>query len=134
MLLSLDVGRMERHHRFQSEGRRNWCLMLVLKAVGPGTPLVAQWLRLQAPSSGSPGSIPGQATGSRMPQLKIPDAATKTQGNQINEYKLKKKINKGRGARRRGEGLEEESSREEKSKLDREKEKEGVRPRQRRTQ
>lgn len=39
------------------------------------------------------------------------------------------KEKKGCGARRRGEGLEEEKSREEKATLDREKEKAGVRPR-----
>ena len=27
-----------------------------------GTSLVVQWLRLQAPNAGGPGSIPGQAT------------------------------------------------------------------------
>ena len=31
-----------------------------------GTSLVAQWLRLQAPNAGGPGSIPGQATRSHM--------------------------------------------------------------------
>ena len=39
-----------------------------------GTSLVVQWLRLQAPSAGCLGSIPGQGTRSHMPQLK-PGAA-----------------------------------------------------------
>ena len=47
-----------------------------------GTSLAVQWLRLCAPSAGGPGSIPGQ--GSRMQQLKIPRAATKTRRSQIN--------------------------------------------------
>ena len=49
-----------------------------------GTSLVVQWLRLHAPSAGAPCLIPGQGTRShmlqlrvRMPQLKIPCAATK---------------------------------------------------------
>ncbi|TEA39728.1 hypothetical protein DBR06_SOUSAS3410210, partial [Sousa chinensis] len=33
--------------------------------------MVVQWLRLQAPNAGGPGSIPGQGTRSYMPQLKI---------------------------------------------------------------
>ena len=37
-----------------------------------GTSLVVQWLRLQAPTAGGPGYIPGQGTRSRMPQLKDP--------------------------------------------------------------
>ena len=52
-----------------------------------GTPLVVQWSRLQAPNAGSPGSIPGQGTGSHIPQprvhplqLKILPATTKTEG------------------------------------------------------
>ena len=39
-----------------------------------GTSLVVQWLKLQAPNAGSPGSIPGQGTTSHMPQLR-PDTA-----------------------------------------------------------
>ena len=35
-----------------------------------GISLVVQWLRLHAPSAGGPGSIPGQGTRFRMPQLK----------------------------------------------------------------
>ena len=42
-----------------------------------GTSLVVQWLRFHAPSAGSPGSIPGQGTGSHMPQLKIPHVPMK---------------------------------------------------------
>jgi len=56
-----------------------------------GTSLVIQWLRLYDPSAGGPGSILGQGTGSHMlllrvlmpqlevdmPQLQIPQAATK---------------------------------------------------------
>ena len=42
-----------------------------------GTLLVLQWLRLQAPNTGGPGSIPGQGTRSHMPQLKILHAAMK---------------------------------------------------------
>lgn len=50
------------------------------------TSLVVQWLRLCAPYTGDPRSIPGQGTRSLMPQprvrmlqLQIPHAATKTQ-------------------------------------------------------
>ncbi|TEA34838.1 hypothetical protein DBR06_SOUSAS4310016, partial [Sousa chinensis] len=32
--------------------------------------LVVQWLRLCAPNAGNPGSIPGQGTRTRMPQLR----------------------------------------------------------------
>ncbi|TEA38635.1 hypothetical protein DBR06_SOUSAS110563, partial [Sousa chinensis] len=47
--------------------------------------LVVQWLRLQAPNAGGPGSIPGQGTRSHMhaatksshAQLRSPGAATK---------------------------------------------------------
>ena len=35
-----------------------------------GTSLVVQWLRLCTPNAGSPGSIPGQGTGSHVPQLR----------------------------------------------------------------
>ena len=37
-----------------------------------GTSLVVQWLRLHAPNSGDPDSIPGQITRSHMLQLKYP--------------------------------------------------------------
>ena len=50
---------------------------LVLKDPTTGTSLVVQWLRLRAPNAGDLGSIPGQGTRSRMPQLKIMRAATK---------------------------------------------------------
>ena len=57
-----------------------------------GTSLVVQQLRLHAPNAGSPGSIPGQGTRSRIPQLracmlqlKILCAASKTQHSQINK-------------------------------------------------
>ncbi|TEA42215.1 hypothetical protein DBR06_SOUSAS6810144, partial [Sousa chinensis] len=33
--------------------------------------LVAQWVRLRAPSAGGPGSIPGQGTRSDMLQLRV---------------------------------------------------------------
>ena len=39
---------------------------------------MAQWLRLCAPNAEGQGSIPGQGTGSHMPQLKSSHAATKT--------------------------------------------------------
>ena len=35
-----------------------------------GSSLVVQWVRLRAPNAGGPGSIPGQGTRSRMPQLR----------------------------------------------------------------
>ena len=38
---------------------------------------MALWLRLCTPDAGAPGSIPGQGTRSRMPQLKIPHTTTK---------------------------------------------------------
>ena len=40
-----------------------------LSRVDWGTPLVAQWQRLQAPNAGGLGLIPGQGTRSHMPQL-----------------------------------------------------------------
>ena len=42
-----------------------------------GTSLVVQWLRLHAPNTRGPGSIPGQGTRSHMLQLKILHAAKK---------------------------------------------------------
>ena len=55
-----------------------------------GTSLVAQWLRLSVTNPGCPGSILGQRTRShmlqlrvQMPQLKDPNAVTKTQRSQI---------------------------------------------------
>ena len=57
----------------------------------PGTSLSVGQLRLRAPNTGGPGSIPGQGTRSRvlqlracMLQLEIPHAATKTRHDQIN--------------------------------------------------
>ena len=57
-----------------------------------GPSLVAQWLRLRAPNARGPSSIPDQGARShvlqlrvRMPQPKIPHAATKTQHSQINK-------------------------------------------------
>ena len=41
--------------------------------------LHTQWLRLHAPDTGGPGSIPGQGTRSHVPQLKIPHASMKTE-------------------------------------------------------
>ena len=72
-----------------------WCVVwerkLIFKISPVGTSLVVQWLRLCTPNSGGLGSIPGQGTRShmpqlrvRMPQLKIPHAATKTRCSQIN--------------------------------------------------
>ena len=44
----------------------------------PGTSLVAQWLRLRAPNTGGPGSIPGRGTRSYIPATtKSLHAATK---------------------------------------------------------
>ena len=58
-----------------------------------GISLTILWLRLRAPNAGGPSSIPGQGTGSHMPQVticmpqsKIPHATTKTQQSQINKY------------------------------------------------
>ena len=50
---------------------------------GPGTFLVIQWLRLYPPNAQDLGSVPGQGTRSRMPQLKISHAAIKTWPSQI---------------------------------------------------
>ena len=41
------------------------------------TSLMVQWLRYHAPNVGGPGLIPGQGTGSPMPQVKIPHAVMK---------------------------------------------------------
>ena len=50
------------------------------------TSLVFQWLRHWAPNAGGPGSIPGEGTRSRMPQLKIAHAMNKTRHSQISKY------------------------------------------------
>ena len=50
-----------------------------------GTSLAVRWLKLHAPNSGGPGSIPGWGTRSHMLQLKIPHSATKTWHSQINK-------------------------------------------------
>ena len=39
--------------------------------------MVVQWLRLHAPNSGGPGSIPGPGTRSHMLQLKVSHATMK---------------------------------------------------------
>ena len=49
-----------------------------------GTSLVIQWLRLHAPIAGGPGLIPGKETRSHILQLRVLDAATKTQPSQVN--------------------------------------------------
>ena len=41
-----------------------------------GTPLVTQWLRLQAPKAGALDSTPGQGTRSHQPQFTVPHAVT----------------------------------------------------------
>ena len=64
-----------------------------------GTSLVVQWLRLHAPNAGGLGSMPDQETRSfmlqlrvRMPQLKIPNAATKAWCSQKSKFKKKKNL------------------------------------------
>ena len=72
------------------EWKREWAVMW--KELVLGASLVVHWLRLQIPSAGGPGSIPGQGTKSYMPQLrvhvcqpkKVSRAAIKTQHSQIN--------------------------------------------------
>ena len=44
-------------------------LKCILKKGYAGTPVVVQWLSLQAPNAVVPGLIPGQGTRSLMPQL-----------------------------------------------------------------
>ena len=53
----------------------------VTQALG-GTSLVVQWLRLQAPNAGGPGSIPGQGTRSHMPQLRVAETQDSTCHNE----------------------------------------------------
>ena len=50
-----------------------------------GTPMMVQWLRLQAPNAGDPGLIPGQGTRSPMLQLR----PSHIQINKINIFKKK---------------------------------------------
>ena len=62
-----------------------WLRQVLFKLQVWGTSLVAQWIRLCAPSAEGPGSIPGQGARSHMhattrvlmPQLRTPGAATK---------------------------------------------------------
>ena len=49
---------------------QRWEFHIVKNNMG-GTSLVVQWLRLRAPNTGGPGSIPGQGTRSHMPQLRV---------------------------------------------------------------
>ena len=42
----------------------------IILAKNIGTSLVVQWLRLQGPNAGGPGSIPGKGTRSHMSRLK----------------------------------------------------------------
>ena len=59
-------------------------LSLLKKYTSPGTSLVVQWLRLQAPNAAALGSFPGQGTRPHMPQLKrIPQATTMTGCSQV---------------------------------------------------
>ena len=51
----------------------------------PGISLEVQWLRLRTPNAGGPGSNPGQGTRSRILQLQIPHATTRTWHSQINK-------------------------------------------------
>ena len=70
------------------------------KACSRGNSLVVQWLKLHTPNAGGPGSIPGQGTRSRMPQVKILHATTKNPAchnqdpAQPNQSILKKKKKK----------------------------------------
>ena len=59
-------------------------IILLIKKQRRGTSLVSQWLRLCAPHTGVPGSIPGKGTRSHVVQLKILFAATKIWRSQIN--------------------------------------------------
>ena len=48
-----------------------------------GTSLVVQWLRLQAPNAGDPGSIPDQETRSHILQLRPSAVKYKKKGKEI---------------------------------------------------
>ena len=50
---------------------------MTFKKIGGEISLVVQWLRVRAPSAGGLRSIPGQGTGSHMPQIRVHAAATK---------------------------------------------------------
>ena len=68
---------------------------------------MVQWLRLQAPNAGGPGSIPGQGTSSsHMLQLKIQQVSIKSWCSQIS----KQNFFKGRGRGESGRGEEDEGS------------------------
>lgn len=60
---------------------------VLIKTFLLGRPRRSQWLGLHSPSSGTPNSIPGRGTRSRVPQLKIPRPTTKTQCSQISIQK-----------------------------------------------
>ena len=70
-LLTLARKREEKQKRVQE---KQW-KKTRFKTEATGTSLVAQWVRLRAPSAGGPGLIPGQGTKSHM------HATTKTQCN-----------------------------------------------------
>ena len=69
--------------------RRFSCPEMVIKILAMGTSLVVQWLRLLAPKCRGP-LIPGQGTGSHMPELQILHATVKTQCSQVKTYKFLK--------------------------------------------
>ena len=54
-----------------------------LETLLSGLPLVVQWLGPCVPCAGSLGLIPGQGTGSHMPQLNVLHGATKTWHSQV---------------------------------------------------
>ena len=54
-----------------------------------GTSLVVQWLRLRTPNAGGLGSIPGQGSRFRKPQLKSSHAPTKSKGSRFRKPQLK---------------------------------------------
>ena len=71
-----------------------------LTTISLKTSLVVPWLQPHTPNAGGPGSIPGQGTRSRMPQVKILHATTKNPAchnqdpAQPNQSILKKKKKK----------------------------------------
>ena len=59
---------------YPSRGMAHCCFQFYAGQASKGgqrISLVVQWLRLHAPNARSPGSIPGQGTGSHMPQLRL---------------------------------------------------------------